>query len=474
MAKVASSNVDDCSVDDLPTELPDRIEHVSAPACRGRGFQKGVQKVFMNPEDVKDSVRKTLSMKDHDVTDDYKQEGIIQRIAKSNIFENVTLTVIAMNAIWIAIDTDWNPAVSLLDAHIVFFLAENFFCVYFTAEILIRFFAFEEKRACLRSGWFVFDSVLVFLMILETWIFVAAFGGSSPFGNQTTILRLFRLLRLSRLVKMMKSFPQLVILVKGMREAMSGVVYVLLLLIVFTYVFAIVCTQLSAENIGIHAKYFDSVALSMYSLIIYATFLDALSDFLDAIRAENPVIFVIIWVYIGLSALTVMNMLIGVLCELISSVSEKEKEMIATEIVNVEMRKVLREIDADDNGMISIKEMKQMMVMPAAVTALNNIGVDPAGMMDFAESFFQDEMGQTIEKSFEDFMSMVLDLRASNGATLKDIQSLMKQVNGKFANNRKAFESRVEALEGELHASTCRIDDVLQAVSSKIQNLAAR
>lgn len=471
MAKVAPLNVDD-SLLDLPTELPDQIEH-ERPATSGT--QSSTSKVFIDSEDIKNKVRTSrLARHKYDVIDDYKQEGIFQLIAKSKTFENVTLAVIAMNAIWIAIDTDWNPAASLLDAHIVFLVAENIFCVYFTVEILVRFCAFEEKRACIKSGWFVFDSVLVFFMILETWVFLALFSGSSPFGDQTTILRLFRLLRLSRLLKMLKSFPQLMILVKGMREAMAGVVYVLMLLVVFTYVFAIICTQLSADNIGIHVKYFDNVALSMYSLIIYATFLDALSDFLDAIRAENVVIFVIIWVYIGLSALTVMNMLIGVLCELISAVGETEKEIIITDNVNEEMRKVLRDVDADDNGTISINEMKEMMVMPAAIAALDNVGVDPVGMMDFAETFFQDEKGQPIEQSFEDFMEMVLDLRSSNGATLKDIQNLVKQVNAKFAINQKAFESRIEALEGELHASTSRIEDVLDAVASKIQSLAAR
>eukprot|EP00930_Biecheleria_cincta_P051315 TRINITY_DN3647_c0_g1_i1.p1 TRINITY_DN3647_c0_g1~~TRINITY_DN3647_c0_g1_i1.p1 ORF type:complete len:520 (+),score=92.53 TRINITY_DN3647_c0_g1_i1:143-1561(+) len=470
MAKVAPSNGDD-NLKDVPTQLPHKAEaeNLSQPEAKNITSKAFSMK---DAEDIKNRVRSSLLQKDkYDVANDYRDSGIIQRIARSKPFENATLIVIATNALWIAIDTDWNPAATLLDAHIVFFVAENIFCVYFTVEILVRFCAFKHKRKCLNSGWFVFDSVLVFFMVLETWVFLALFSGSSPFGDQTAILRLFRLLRLSRLLKMLKSFPQLMILVKGMKEAMAGVVYVLLLLVVFTYVFAIICTQLSADNIGIHAKYFDNVALSMYSLIIYATFLDALSDFLDAIRAENQIIFVIIWAYIGLSALTVMNMLIGVLCELISAVAETEKEIIITDNVNAEMRNVLRDIDEDDNGTISVMEMRQMMVMPAAIAALDHVGVDPVGMMDFAEAFFLDEKGQPTEKSFEEFMGMVLDLRASNGATLKDIQNLVKQVNHRFAANQKAFESRIEALEGELRESTRRIEDVLEAVACKIQNI---
>ena len=99
---------------------------------------------------------------------------------------------------------------------------ENLFCTYFFGEVFIRFMAFAEKRRCLRDscldftrsvglpikplesvlvrvvmthrrccfffgscrsrrswscdmassaeGWFMFDSMLVFTMVIETWI----------------------------------------------------------------------------------------------------------------------------------------------------------------------------------------------------------------------------------------------------------------------------------------------------------------
>merc|ERR1719316_462327 len=98
-----------------------------------------------------------------------------------------------------AVDTDLNDADTLMSAHIVFIIGENFFCTYFTA--------FKRKRDGLGDGWFVFDSCLVFLMVMETWvllIIMASVGGSFQLGG-TSILRLFRLLRLSRLMRMLKS-----------------------------------------------------------------------------------------------------------------------------------------------------------------------------------------------------------------------------------------------------------------------------
>lgn len=429
---------------------------------------------FGESEDIKQRVRENLLKVEvpHHVFDDYWETGVVQKIAKSSIFENITLVVITVNAIWIAVDTDWNTASVLLEAHPVFIAAENLFCVYFSAELIIRFLAFEKKRNCLKSGWFVFDTILVFFMVTETWIFI--FFTGNPFGDNTAILRLFRLLRLTRLMKMFKSMPQLMILIKGMVTAMQAVTYVFFLLLVITYVFAIMVTQLTVDSPLIHEKYFDTVPLSMYSLLIYGTFLDALSDFCDDVRSESPVVLCIVTVFIGLSAMTVMNMLIGVLCAVIDSVSDTEKETLLVESVAAEMRAILASIDQNGNGQISITEMKEILQIPAAVKALDNVGVDPVGMMDFAEMFFMDEQGEMVELDFEKFMEMVLDLRASNNATLKDIMNLGKQVNTKAAVQQRHLEGEIRSLDNKMTANFQRVEKQLSEIASLIGSSSAR
>merc|ERR1719321_1937658 len=113
------------------------------------------------------------------------------------------------------------------------------------------------------------------MMVMETWILqivMSASGpdGGSPLGN-TAILRLFRLLRLSRLMRMLRSLPELMILIKGMATAMKSVAYVMALLVLITYVFAIAFTQLAVGTESIGEDFFANIALSMYTLLIYAT-----------------------------------------------------------------------------------------------------------------------------------------------------------------------------------------------------------
>lgn len=395
----------------------------------------------LDPEYIKKQVRAALlTAEPYSVFNFYKEEGIWQWLAKHSNFENTTLAVISLNAMYIAVDTDWNKAepltptetFSLTESGAFFQFMEHAFCVYFTGEWIIRFMAFEKKRNGLRDGWFVFDSTLVFMMVMETWVLLIVMSasgssGGNPLGNNTSILRLFRLLRLSRLMRMLRSLPELMILVKGMMTAMKSVVYVMCLQVIITYVFAIAFTQLAVGTPTIGEVFFSNVALSMYSLLIYSTLLDNMADFNDALRFEQWPLLALDLVFIALAALTVMNMLIGVLCEVVSAVADTERATILTETVKEKMLKIIDSLDSNKNNRISYEEFTKIMAKPEALQALEDVDVSAVGIVDFAELFFFED-GSGIELSFEEFMECVLDLRASNTATVKDVLDLWKKV----------------------------------------------
>merc|ERR1719387_2770692 len=78
-------------------------------------------------------------------------------------------------------------------------------------------------------------------MILETWIMPLISSGGGGL-SQLSILRLLRLLRLSRMARLMRSVPELLTLIKGIVAATRSVGSALVLLIIETYVFAIIFT----------------------------------------------------------------------------------------------------------------------------------------------------------------------------------------------------------------------------------------
>eukprot|EP00747_Dinoflagellata_sp_TGD_P142905 gnl/TRDRNA2_/TRDRNA2_176311_c0_seq13.p1 gnl/TRDRNA2_/TRDRNA2_176311_c0~~gnl/TRDRNA2_/TRDRNA2_176311_c0_seq13.p1 ORF type:complete len:482 (+),score=116.03 gnl/TRDRNA2_/TRDRNA2_176311_c0_seq13:76-1521(+) len=390
---------------------------------------------FADSEAMKERVRQTLLKKpQYNVFDFYYEDGVAPRIAKHPVFENVTLSIIALNAVWIAVDTDYNEADTMLEAEWYFQVMEHFFCTYFTFEWIVRFLSFRRKLDGLKDGWFKFDSLLVLLMVVETWFFsIVALGGggANPLGGNTAILRLFRLLRLSRLLRMLKSLPELMILIKGMVTATKSVSYVISLLFIVTYVFAIAFVQLAPPGGYCQEVFFEHVPLAIYSLFMYGIFLDNLADFFNAIRDESEIGVFLAFCFVFLGCMTVMNMLIGVLCEVISAVAETEREERKTLDVKEKMDGIVRELDSNGNGKISYKEFTSILHIPEALLALQDVGVDPAGLVDFADLFFLED-GEYIELEFGRFMEMVLDLRGSNKSTVKDIMNLWLQFSGKF------------------------------------------
>jgi voltage-gated sodium channel len=428
---------------------------------------------YANSEVIKKNVRETLLRPDpYTVFNFYHADGIFQRIAKHELFENVTLGVIAGNAVWMAIDTDWNKEKSLTSSAAIFQVAEHLFCTYFSVEWFIRFMAFKRKLDGLKDAWFVFDSILVAMMVMETWVFIIIAEingnkGESPLGD-AAVLRLFRLLRLSRLLRMLRSLPELMILIKGMKTAMKTVLWVMCLLVIILYVFAIALTQLAMDKDHIKQEYFFNVALAMYSLLIYGTFLDDLSQFCNDIRKESIPCLVLVFIFIALSALTVMNMLIGVLCEVVSAVAKTEKEMIHTANVKDKMQGIVNNLDTNEDGKINFLEFQKILQLPEALRALEDVGVDPAGVVDFAElMFFEDsDPDKPLELPFETFMEMILDLRCSNVATVRDVKYLWRQINPKVSHLTQEL--------GDLKERTDRIETSVDSVLGEVKKLINR
>jgi len=399
--------------------------------------RKKPQAVFADAAALKEKLRMNMAKPPYNVCNFYHDEGCAQKVARSPLFEHMTLAVIAFNAIWISVDTDYNDADILLDAQPVFIVMENFFCMYFTMEWTFRFLAFKEKRNGLKDAWFVFDSALVFTMVMETWLMTGLVlmmgGGSGSALGNASILRLFRLLRLSRMARMarlLRAMPELMVLIKGMVVAMRSVFFTLCLLAGILYVFGIAFVQLMRDtNTG--DTVFESVPAAMNSLLLRGILPDEM-DLIETIGGENHGQFpgwvykVLILGYIILAGLCIMNMLVGVLCEVVSVVSSVEKESLLVNYVKGTLQHMLMTsgIDANGDHLISRHEFEELLEHPGAAKAIQEVGVDVVGLMDFSEWIFKDGK----ELSFPDFMDMVLQLRGSNVATVKDVVDLRKMV----------------------------------------------
>jgi len=314
--------------------------------------------------------------------------------------------------------------------------------------------SFRRKRDGLRDAWFVFDSIMVFMMVTETWVMTVFLIALSPQvadggvgmgnGGLLRILRLLRLSRMARMARLLRAMPELLILIKGMMAAVRSVVFTLLLLLIVLYVFGIAFVQL-LTGLDKYNTGFRTVPEAMHTLLLKGTLMDEIGLVVRQLSAAHVVFVAIFYLFVLISALTVMNMLIGVLCEVVNAVAAAEREELTVTYVRSKLQETLRQggLDTDGDGMISKEEFAQILDNAHAARTLADVGVDVFNLVDLQDFIFEDddEHGEKCEKqlTFGEFMEVVLQLRGSNQATVKDIVDLRKF----FGSKTKELETRL-------------------------------
>lgn len=379
-----------------------------------------------------------LDKEEYNVAQFYHDTGYSQQVARSDVFANITLLVIFLNAVYIGYDADQNDKDNLYQAEMQFQIMENAFCFFFTAEWTIRFCAFRLKMDCLKDMWFKFDTILVLFMLIETVILPPILTGA--LGIPTGLVKLVRLLRLARMARLMRAFPELLAMIKGVKVAARAVSSALLMMIGLIYVFAIILFTLlkghpaeSPAEIIIDSR-FRRLGITMWTLLVDGTFLDGLGVVSRSLMDTNEYhCLCILIIFVLLSALTVMNMLIGVLCEVVSAVAAAEKEDSAIRMVKDKLLTLLRELDEDGSGEISREEIQQVLDNDEAMGVLENLQVDVGHLMEQLDMFFEEGGDLTIQQ----IMDLILMLRGDRPPTMKDM--LHGQTFNRWKQN-KAFE----------------------------------
>jgi len=472
-------------------------------------------------------VRRTSTQKKYD------SDGFCARAAGSAYFQNTTLFIIVLNAIWIGVDVDWNHPVykeqrgaDHLPLEPISTIIEHCFCGYFSIELTIRFFAYKRKCDCLKDGWFVFDGMLVLFMVIETWVLAIVAlivgGGSSGILAKFSALRLLRLLRLTRMARLMREVPELLTLVKGMINATRAVSFILMFLLLCMYVFAIIFTAQLGDNFAPERFYeqqywesdsdptgvelFGSLGDSMMSLFTRGMLADNLAETLQAIKDrggeiecsdENDNAYVgstqiygagfvpsaescertggsipLMWAFILfmiISAFCLLNMLIGVLCEVIQDSAQKEAESAQIGALRHDMSQAFHLIDTSRDGLITRTEWQQMRSQKTVQDSMGSLGVEEQHMEErldqMEESLFgcvdedddEDDPNQPIMPAdysrpsrcgltFDQFIEKVVEIRPDTPASALDIEILRTRVE----REEKTFNARLDFIEEAL------------------------
>ncbi|MGB1263766.1 MAG: ion transporter [Cognaticolwellia sp.] len=228
-----------------------------------------------------------------------KAQRQLKKIDSSPIFQWSVIVVIVLSALLIGAKTHDLPpqAVNLLS------FLDSAITVFFVIEITIRFIAFKDKKSFFKSGWNIFDTVIVI-------------GSLIPAGGSGVLLA--RLLRVFRVLRLVSMVPELRLLINALITAIPRMGYIALLMFVIFYIYAAVGSILFHQ---INEVLWGDVSISMLTLFRVATFEDW-TDVMYETMAVHPMSWIYYLTFIFLTAFIFLNMMVGTILEVMGQEHE--------------------------------------------------------------------------------------------------------------------------------------------------------
>jgi len=191
------------------------------------------------------------------------------------------------------------------------------------------------------------------------------------------------------------------------------------------YVFAVFFRQVSdGEEIG--DRYFASVPAAMNTLLLDGI-LPSNAPIVNEMSGANPIFFPLIMAFILLTSVTLMYMLVGVLVEVIAVVASTEKESMVVRDLSSRMRSALKNLHRDPEQLLSKRDFLEVIVQAEVAIILEEVGVKVEGLVDMVDVIYEG-IARDLETgmSFEKLIDLVLNMRGTNVATVKDCKEQLK------------------------------------------------
>ena len=228
------------------------------------------------------------------------QRRFIQ-LKNNRFFELFVIGIIIFSALLIGAHTYNIPPiylkiVTILDVGVT---------IFFFVEITIRFLAEENKKDFFKSGWNIFDTLVVTVSLI-------------PIDDSEMVL-LARLVRIFRVLRMVSVIPELRILLNSLLKALPQLGYVVMLMFIIFYIYAAIGSTIFSK---INPELWGDISISLLTLFRVMTF----EDWTD-VMYETMAVYSFSWLYylsfIFLTTFAFLNMVIGIVVNVMEEENRK-------------------------------------------------------------------------------------------------------------------------------------------------------
>jgi voltage-gated sodium channel len=234
-------------------------------------------------------------------------------------FERFIITVIALNAITLGLETSkwvmarWGELLHVLD---------QIFLAIFVVEIVARLIV--RGRKFWTDPWSLFDLSVVVVTLL-------------PASGNLSILRSLRILRALRLIS---AIPSMRRVVASLLSAIPSMGTIILLMALIVYIHAVMATKLFGDDFEEH---FGSIGASAYTFFQIMTLDSWSSSIVRPVLAKYPMAWIFFIPFVILTTFMVLNLFIGIVVDAMQQQSLADREAVI-EMTESEYRSLMREL----------------------------------------------------------------------------------------------------------------------------------
>ncbi|WP_236987375.1 ion transporter [Marinagarivorans cellulosilyticus] len=258
------------------------------------------------------------------------------RIRHNKVFEWFVISIIVFSALVIGVKT--YPIPPFVNNLVI--ILDWLITVIFLIEIVIRFLAEPVKRNFFKSGWNIFDTLIVTISLI-------------PIDNSELAV-VGRLIRIFRVLRMISIIPELRLLLNSLLKALPQLGYVMLLMFIIFYIYAAVGSTFFAQ---VNPTLWGDIAISMLTLFRVMTFEDW-TDVMYETQVEYPFSWIFYLTFIFFTAFAFLNMVIGIVVNVLEEERQKQKDDTVEELH-------LEELDQLQIIRAELAELKELMQLQA-------------------------------------------------------------------------------------------------------------
>lgn len=270
----------------------------------------------------------------------------LKNFVEGRLFQGFILVVILINSIVLGLQTipslgEGTTAGSILS------VIDTICLVIFIVEMVLKLIAYRFL-GYFKSGWNWFDFIIILTSIASGLSVLSS-------ARILRVFRVFRSLKGLRGFKMVSALKPLQVIIGAIGKSLPGITWTAFLLIIIYYIFSIIGVTQFGETFP---DWFGDIPKAMYTLFQVMT----LESWSMGISRPVMEVFSYAWAYfvpfVLISSFIMMNVVVGVVVNAISEVSEMKKKNDAAEEDSASDKEGKKEINVDDIR-TEIKEVRE-------------------------------------------------------------------------------------------------------------------